>query len=952
MNLFRFGTLLFSIVLFCSFPLAQTKSQLTGQITDSTGALIPNAVVRISHLANGRDEQTQTDRSGSFAVRDLPAGKYRITVRAPGFAVATTQITLNDAAAMKQNFVLVPGALTDTISVTAGKGNLRSTEDTPQVTTITKAQEIEQRRPASPLQAMERTPNLIQAGSNPSIERPRLRGLAATRVLLMIDGERLNNVRTDAGTTGISPSVVDVTQVEAVEVVSGAGSSLYGSDALAGTINLITKTPVPATTQRIFSLRLDADARTNERLRRTGLTLNFSTQKFAVQLGGNLFRIGNYRSGNRAITLDEVVNVGNFATSLANTLVGPAANLAPLANVARTYAVWDLPAHGEVLNSQGHGGNGHAELWFFPSDKHNFRYRQLNSQHYNIGLAFATPPFDPFLSGISFRRLDKYSGRYEGREFTGWFARLAGGFYWQKFSSPQDQIATNIPNAASVGGASSWALQSIPYPGTPGRTINVSVLTGKPSVFQFANTTSNQNKNTITSIGADVQATLLPFANAVFTTGAGYLEDRSRDEFARFTFSATNQPTNFAAGATTPNANYRNIGWFNLLEYDARRWLRLTGSVRVDNWATSAVPTNGFPLGSEAAILNASLSALKANPGALNVNGIDGAFALVSGTGKLTTNNTIVTGHAGAVVRLPGGVNPYLRWGNSYREPEITTRYIVRDFGSPAFSVLLVSNTGLRPERGRTLEAGVKVQRRAWQSSVAWFRNDLSDFIRAVTSPVYMVPADPAKGLLPLFPGGPHGVQYAQRVNTARARIQGIEATYEFSLPLGDFGSLTPFGSLGYLKGSDLTPLPNALTVIERFYNSGTLIPLKGSVNDVPLQNITPFRAIWGATYSDKKGAWLAEYQVRYQARVRRLDPLDITAPNTTQYGTFASLAPFAKQTVRGGYTWRRENQRISFTVGIENLTDRLYFEHFQLAPAPGRSFVFGLTTDFLHFLK
>ncbi len=952
MNFSRFCTILFLLTLLFTHLQAQTKSQLSGNVTDTVGALIPNAVVKVAHLASGRESVAQTDKRGNFAIRELPAGNYRLTVRAPGFAVATAQLTLGDAAVGTQNFVLVPGSLTDMISVTAGKGNSRSAEDTPQITTVTNAQEIEQRRPASPLQAMERTPNLIQAGSNPSIERPRLRGLAATRVLLLIDGERLNNVRTDAGTTGISPSIVDVTQLEAVEVVSGAGSSLYGSDALAGTINLVTKTPSPMKDQMIFGLRVDADARANERLRRTGLSVNFSMQKFAVQLGGNLFRIGNYRSGKQAITLDEVVGVGNFATSLANTLVGPTANLAPLANVARTYAVWNLPAHSAVLNGQGHGGNAHAELWFFPSDKHNFRYRQLNSQHYNIGQAFATPPYDPFLSGNSFRRLDKYGGRYEGREFASWFARLAGGAYWQKFSSPQDQIATNIPNASSIGGASSWTLQSIPYPGTPGRTIDVSVLTGKPSVFQFANTTSNQNKNTITSVGADVQATLLPFAKAVWTTGLGYLQDRSRDEFARFTFSATNQPTNFAAGATTPNANYRNVGWFNLLEYDPAQWLRLTGSVRVDNWATAAVPTKGFPLGSEAAILNASLAALKANPGALNVNGIDGALALVSGTGELTTNNTIVTGHAGAVVRLPGGIHPYFRWGNSYREPEITTRYIVRNFGSPAFSVLLVSNTGLRPERGRTFETGVKMKRKAWQSSVAWFRNDLSDFIRSVTSPVYMVAADPAKGLLPLFPGGPHGVQYAQRVNTARARIQGLEATYEFSLSLGYFGSLTPFGSMGYLKGSDLTPLPNALAVIERFYNAGTPIQLKGTVTDVPLQNITPFRGVWGAIYSDKKGAWFAEYQARTQARVRRVDPLEITAPNTTQYGTFASLAPFTKQTVRAGYNWRRENYRVSFTAGIENLTDRLYFEHFQLAPAPGRSFVFGITTDFLNFLK
>lgn len=940
-----FWMLLFTCV--CS---AQTQWQLQGTTTDQTNATLPNVIIKAVNIASGKEAVATTDSAGRYTISGLLPGSYRLSAIAPGFASASETITIRDNTT--QNFSLVPGLLVDTATVTAGKGSLRAAEDTPQVVSVVTEQNIEQRRPASTLQALERTPNLIQAGANPSIERPRLRGLASSRVLIVIDGERLNNMRTDSGSTGISPSIVDVSQLDTAEVLSSAGSSLYGSDALAGTVNLVTKTPPRATDEMLFGLRFDGDTRTNERLRRGGIAIHWSTSKMAARVSGSLFRIGNYRSGNRAITTDEVITMGRFATDLANTLVGPPTNLGPLSNVARTYAVWNLPAGGEVANSQGHGGNSQVDVWFFPSDKHNLRYRQLNSQHYNVGQAFSTPPFDPFISALSFRRLDKYSARYEGREFTGWLTRIAGGFYWQKFSSPQDQITTNIPNAASVNGESSWTLQRIPNPATQNAFIDLSVLTGKPSVFQFANTTSNQNKNTITSTGADVQATIVPFARALLTTGVAYLKDDSKDEFARFTFSSTNQPTNFVAGATTPNANYHNIGGFAFLEYDAARWLRLTGGLRVDNWQTEAMPTKGFPLGSEAAILSASLSALKANPGGININGIDGALALVSGTGKLTTNNTIVTGNAGIVVRLPFGVNPYFRWGSSYREPEITTRYIVRNFGSPAFSVPLVSNTGLKPERGKNYDAGVKVKRASWQMSLGWFRNDLSDFIRSVTSPVYFIPANPANGLLPLFPGGPHGVQYAQRVNTAQARIQGIEATTEASLPLGDFGSLTPFLTLGYLKGTDLTPQASALIVIERFYNTGTPIQLKGSSNDVPLPNITPLRAVWGASYLDKRGAWFAEYQIRAQTRVRRADPLDITAPTTTQYGTFASLAPLARQSVRLGYNWRREHHRVSFNAGIENLTDRLYFEQFQLAPAPGRSFVFGITMDFFNLLK
>jgi outer membrane receptor protein involved in Fe transport len=913
-----------------SFAIATPPGgSITGVVKDQSGAVVAGGAIKALNLASGREITATASEDGRYELKDLAPGIYRLSVVREGFAAAALTVTVEEGNELKQDFALAPGAISDTLTVTAGKGSARAIEDTPQTVSVMTDIQIEQRRPISTFQALERTPNLIQAGGNPSVERPRLRGLASTRVLIVIDGERLNNVRADAGATGVSPSVIDVSQLESAEVLSSAGSSLYGSDALAGTVNLVTKSPTRPDTGSIFGIRFDGDYQTNAYSRRGNLAVNWSVPKFAARLAGSLFRLDNARSGGEAITLEEVVNLGRFAVDLATPINNGA-------NVARTYAVWSLPANGVIANSQGHGGNGQIDLWFFPSDKHNLRYRQLNSQHYSIGQAFLTPPYDPLLSFNGFRRLDKYGGRYEGREFTSWLVRVAGGFYRQKFSFPQDQTSTTI---------------------APGSSYTGSTFTGRPSIFTFAGVASNHNKNSITSYGADAQATMLLFKGAIFTTGFAYLEDQSRDEFARFTYSATGQPTNFVAGATNPNSNYRDLGWFNLIEYEPIRWLRLTGGLRVDNWETEGLVTRGFPLGNEATILNASLAALRANPGAIQLDGLNGALELAAGRGKLSTDNTIVTGNIGVIVRLPWGVSPYYRWGNSYREPSITERYIIRNFGTPILSVPLVSNTVIKPERGSNHDIGVRFKRSNWNASLGYFRNNLDDFIRSAFSPLLCIPANPAAGLSP-FPAPPcvatgsHGVQYVQRVNTARARIQGVEATFEYALSLGAAGSLTPYSSMGYLKGTDLTPQANDVTIINARYNSSTLIQLKGSPNDVPLPAITPFRGVFGAYYTDRKGDWFAEYSARRQARVRRANPVDITSTNTTQYGTFAGLSPFTRQAVRFGYNLRRESYRMSFNFGIENLTDRLYFEHFQNTPAPGRSFVFGITTDFFNLLK
>jgi outer membrane receptor protein involved in Fe transport len=274
---------------------------------------------------------------------------------------------------------------------------------------------------------------------------------------------------------------------------------------------------------------------------------------------------------------------------------------------------------------------------------------------------------------------------------------------------------------------------------------------------------------------------------------------------------------------------------------------------------------------------------------------------------------------------------------------------LLRDFGDPSFSVLVIPNTTLRPERGREFDFGVKVQRAKWNVSANYFRNDLKDFIGNTSAGPFFIPIDPAIGIGPISDQFPfHGVLYVQRTNTARARIQGMETQYDVNLPM-EHGVISAFGSTGWMKGTNLTPDEVTLRLLSRFYNhSDTPVQLSGSPDDAPLSSITPLRTINGVRFDSLKRRWFAEYELRYQAQVKRADPLDLSAAISTEYGTFRSLSSFAVQSLRGGYTVRSEKHRIMFTVGLENLTNRLYFEQFQTAPAPGRSVVFGTTVELI----
>lgn len=907
---------------------AQQANELGGQVTDSRQLAVINALVKAFNTTSGQVFSTETDKSGQYRISGLPDGTYRITVSSAGFSTSSNAVTLHRAAQTRQDFVLVPGVISETMVIAAGKGSARVIADTPQVITVTSAAELELRRPNSTLSALELTPNLTAVSSNPMGERPRLRGMTSNRLLILVDGERLNNMRTDPF-SGLAPSILDVTQLQTAEVISGAGSSLYGSDALGGTINLVTQTPERVASGQYLNFRLDGDFRSNGPFRRGATTLSWSGPTAAARASGSLFRTGSYHSGGSAIPLSEVVRVGNFATAMGNAIGN---------NVALTYGVWNLPANGEIANSQSHGFNDQLDLWLFPSSRHSLRARMLNSQHHNLGLPLLAPPFDGRNQYNGFRRLDKTGLTYEGREWAEWLPRIAVSFYRQKYAFSDDNLIS------AINDGSSWMV--VADPGSP--TGSRSVLTGRPSTFSRSNFTAG--KNAVTSYGLDVQAGFIPWRGVLLTTGLGYLRDDSADAFSRQDFQP-GAPA-ITGRATNPDAVYRNLGWFNLIEAEPRSWLRLTGGLRLDNWRTDARVTAGFPLSAESYLLDVSWPKLLANPGQINLAGLQGLDTLADGIQGIGTNRTVATGNAGFVLRLPGRINPYLRIGNSYREPGITERYLLRNFGSRAFSVLLVGNTALQPERGKSLETGVKTQGERWRAGIGYFRQELTDFLRLAFGNALFVPADPTRGFDPVSPALPlHGILFAQRTNAARARIQGIEAEYEVSLDLRQIlpgverGTFTPFGTLGWLKGSDLSPDPKALELIRRFYGrSDTLIPLSGSAQDAPLSGITPFRGVFGVRYSSPAAAWLGEYQMRYQARVTRADPLDLATDIATQYGTLASLNSLANHSIRVGYSLRWERSRLLFTGGIENLTDSLYFDHFQNAPAAGRSFVFGMT--------
>lgn len=104
------------------------------------------------------------------------------------------------------------------------------------------AEVIEQRMPENPVDMFREQPGVDVNGVGPNQPRPIIRGQRGLRVLFMENGLRMNNARRQSD-FGEASGLVDLDNVATMEVVRGPASVLYGTDAIGGVLNLVTKTP-------------------------------------------------------------------------------------------------------------------------------------------------------------------------------------------------------------------------------------------------------------------------------------------------------------------------------------------------------------------------------------------------------------------------------------------------------------------------------------------------------------------------------------------------------------------------------------------------------------------------------------------------------------------------------------------------------------------------------------
>jgi iron complex outermembrane receptor protein len=233
------------LVVFLNCIVLAAHGSLSGRVTTLENE-ITAPLVGVNVLLQGTIRGTVTNNDGRFRLENIPAGKYSLSFSLVGYrrqSLSDVVVTDDKETVVEVSMWSMP-IQAEQVIVTANRRE-QSLEDVPVSVSVLDATMMRQRNSLTIDDALRYVPGVNMTGPQINIRGSSGYSLGAgSRVLMLLDGVPLL-----AGDTGeLLFESIPVGQIDRIEVVKGASSALYGSNALGGVINIITK-PISETTE-------------------------------------------------------------------------------------------------------------------------------------------------------------------------------------------------------------------------------------------------------------------------------------------------------------------------------------------------------------------------------------------------------------------------------------------------------------------------------------------------------------------------------------------------------------------------------------------------------------------------------------------------------------------------------------------------------------------------------
>ena len=224
------------LLLVLALPAAAHSAVIQGKVEAKDGGALPGANVLLENTTLG----ASTDRDGRFVIYRVPPGTWTVRVSMMGYETARQTVRVHKGETVQLHFVLRQDVLEmNPLIVVASKKEEELMRAPVSVGVISSA-EITRRGISSIPEAISYVPGLFLISGQANIRNSSgfMYG-AGTRVLFLIDG-----IPVHASDTGeINWDLIPLVDVDHVEIIKGAGSFLFGANALGGVINIVTRRP-------------------------------------------------------------------------------------------------------------------------------------------------------------------------------------------------------------------------------------------------------------------------------------------------------------------------------------------------------------------------------------------------------------------------------------------------------------------------------------------------------------------------------------------------------------------------------------------------------------------------------------------------------------------------------------------------------------------------------------